>query len=303
MRILITGAAGFVGSRLAQSLVSRGHEVVGTFIKEALPLEGVHLEEVDLLDLPSLRRVVDQSNPEAIVHLAGLSHVGESWKVPEQYFQVNVLGTENLLRASGDRRTIVASSAEVYGSVPDDRQPIGEATVLAPRSPYAMTKAAAERLALERDSIVVRSFNILGPGQAPIFALPAFAEQLRDIQTGGLEPVVRVGNLSARRDFLDLSDAIEGYCAILEQGEAGECYNLGSGIAVSIRQMLDCLLKISGVEARVEVEASRLRSVDVPLLCADNRKLRGLGWVQKSTPEAALEDLWKSVSELSDQPR
>ena len=237
-----------------------------------------------------------------MIHLAGLSHVGESWNHPDQYFQVNVLGTENLLRASGKRRFILASSAEVYGIVPDDCQPIGEDTLLAPRSPYALTKAAAERLVLQSEATVVRSFNILGPGQAPCFALPTFAEQLRNIRNGRSEAVLKVGNLSARRDFVHLDDAIEGYCTVVERGKSGECYNLGSGEAVSISEMLDRLLRISGVEAQVEVDPSRLRSVDIPLLCADNRKLSALSWAPQRTVEAALEELWQSVVG-SKQPR
>lgn len=295
MRILVTGAAGFVGSRLACVLATRGHHVTGTFINRASELGGVHLREVDLLDEPALRRVVEESDPEVVIHLAGLSHVGESWKAPDKYFRVNVLGTENLQRTIGERRLIFASSAEVYGIVPGDRQPIGEDTPLAPRSPYALTKAAAERLVLLSNATVVRSFNILGPGQAQCFALPAFAEQLCDIQRGDCEAVVRVGNLSARRDFLHLDDAVEGYCAVVERGDLGTCYNLGSGAATSMSEMLDRLLKISGVEAQIEVEPSRLRSVDIPLLCADNGKLRALTWAPRRTIDGALEELWRSI--------
>ena len=145
-----------------------------------------------------------------IVHLAGLSHVGESWKRPGDYLRVNFEGTLNLLSAARGRRLIFASSAEVYGAVPAAEQPLVEDRPLAPRSPYAMTKACAERMVLDRGGIVVRSFNAIGSGQAPTFALPSFAAQLAAIRRGESEPVLRVGDLSPRRDFVHVLDVVEG---------------------------------------------------------------------------------------------
>lgn len=296
MRILITGISGFVGPRLARYLLSRGDEVSGTYLVEARPdLPGVDLHEADLLDAPALARVIAAVDPDAVVALAGLSHVGESWKRMGEYFRVNVLGTENLLRAAVGRRVVVASSAEVYGAVPAERQPIREEEAVDPRTPYAMTKAAAELLAYAKGAIVVRAFNLVGPGQAPNFALPAFAAQLAAISRGEQEPVLKVGNLSARRDFVHVDDGAAALRLLVEKGEPGGTYNLAGGQAYSIAEALERLQKVSGVAARVETDPERMRPADLPLLLGDNTRLRELGWEPERTLDQALADLWAAV--------
>lgn len=297
MRYLVTGASGFVGSRLCARLAAAGEAVTGTYLGRAPELPGTRLREIDLRDAPALRAVVEESDPRVVIHLAGLSHVGESWQALADYFQVNVLGTESLLRAAAGRRVVLASSAEVYGLVPESEQPLGEERRLAPQSPYALTKAAAERLVQPAGGIVVRSFNIVGPGQAANFALPAFAAQLAAIHAGDQPPVLKVGNLTARRDFIHLDDAVDGYLAVAERGVDGEVYNLGSGETWSIGDMLERLLEVSGVVARVEIDPQRLRPVDLPLLRADAGRLRRLGWSPERRLEAALEELWRSTLE------
>lgn len=301
MRFLLTGIGGFVGRNLARHLLARGDEVCGTYLDERPEIPGLaggSLYEVDLLDGPGLARVVERAGPEAIVNLAGLSHVGESWKRLSDYFRVNVLGTENLLlaaHAAGTRRVVIASSAEVYGAVPPERQPIGEDEMVDPRTPYAMTKAAAERLAFARGAVVARSFNLVGPWQAPAFALPAFAAQLAAIARGEQEPVLRVGNLSARRDFVHVDDGAAAYRLLAEKGQPGEVYNIASGEAPSIGDALERLMKISGVHAKIEQDPDRMRPVDLPLLLGDNRRLRALGWEPKRTLDDALADLWATL--------
>ena len=231
MHLLLTGVGGFVGSRLARLLLARGERVSGTFFEEVPRAPGVRLYEADLLDAAGMAAAVRTAAPDAVVHLAGLSHVGESWTRMAEYFRVNVLGTENLLAAAAGRRVVVASSAEVYGVVPESEQPIGEQRQLDPRTPYALTKAAAERLALGRGAVVARCFNLVGPGQSARFALPAFAAQLAAIARGEREAVLRVGNLSARRDFVHVDDGAEAYRLLAERGRPGEVYNLASGRA------------------------------------------------------------------------
>ncbi len=293
MRYLITGASGFVGSRLVDRLVSAGDEVTGTYLGSAPRLPGARLREIDLSDAPALSAAVEQADPEVIIHLAGLSHVGESWQAIADHFRVNVLGTENLIRSAAGRRLVMASSAEVYGLVPADEQPLAEGRQLAPQSPYALTKAAAERLVLPSGGIVVRSFNIVGPGQALNFALPAFAAQLAAIHSGRQTAALKVGNLGARRDFLHLDDAVDGYLAVATHGVAGEVYNLGSGESHSIGEMLERLVRVSGVEARIEIDPQRFRPVDLPLLQADASRLRALGWAPRRDLDTALEELWR----------
>ena len=301
MHVLITGIGGFIGPRLARALLAQGHRVSGTWLESApLPapdpiLEEVELHHADLLDRSSLDRAFAAARPDAVVHLAGLSHVGESWKRPGEYFRVNVLGTENLLEAAGDRRVVLASSAEIYGPVPVEQQPIHEELLPDPRSPYALTKAAAERLALARGAVVARAFNLVGPGQAPGFALPSFARQLAEISRGapnGTEPVLKVGNLSARRDFVHVDDGADAFRVLIESGRPRAIYNIASGQAVSIAEALDRLCAVSGVKPRVEQDPERMRPVDLPLLLGDGGRLRKLGWEPRRTLDQALADLW-----------
>ncbi len=299
MRILVTGVSGFVGFRLAQHLLARGHEVAGTYLRDRPPLTGIELFDVDLLDLEALREAVHRASPERVVHLAGLSHVGESWTRMADYFRVNVLGSENLMRVTAGLPVLAASSAEVYGLVPEESQPIPETSPLSPRSPYALTKAAMERLVLAAGGVIMRSFNIIGPGQARSFALPAFAGQLAEMAAGRQEPVLQVGNLTARRDFVPVGDAVSAIETLLLEGEPGTCYNLGSGVAHSIAEILDRLIAISGVETRIEEDPARCRPVDLPLLRANNGRLLSLDWSQSGSLDGALTDLWQTTQALA----
>lgn len=298
MHILITGISGFVGPRLARLLLERGDRVSGTYLVDhpTFPgVEEVRLFEVDLQDAAALERAVRDAAPDAIVHLAGLSHVGESWSRMPDYFRVNVLGTDNLLTAAAGRPVVIASSAEVYGLVPEEEQPIGEDRIVDPRTPYALTKAASERLALLRGAVVARAFNLVGPGQSPRFALPTFAEQLAAIGRGESEPVLHVGNLSARRDFVHVDDGAEAFRRLAERGERGGIYNIASGRACSIADAVERLMAISGVAACLEPDPERMRPVDLPLLLGASRPLRALGWDPRRTLDDALTDLWAAV--------
>lgn len=298
MHVLVTGISGFVGPRLARHLLERGDRVSGTYLVDhpAFAEAGdVRLFEVDLQDAAALDEVVREAAPDAIVHLAGLSHVGESWSRMPDYFRVNVLGTDNLLTAAAGRPVVIASSAEVYGLVPEEEQPITEERTVDPRTPYALTKAASERLALLRGGVVARAFNLVGPGQSPKFALPTFAEQLAAIGRGEREPVLRVGNLSARRDFVHVDDGAAAFRLLAEKGERGGIYNIASGRAFSIEEALERLMAVSGVAARVEPDPERMRPVDLPLLQGDAGRLRALGWDPRRTLDDALADLWAAA--------
>ena len=297
MRVLLTGISGFIGCHLARELESAGAEVFG--LADAPGAYTGELFRTDILDLPALSGVVETCTPDVVVHLAGLSHVGESWKRPGDYLRVNFVGTRNVLRAAAGSRVIIASSAEVYGVVPEAEQPIREDRPLDPRSPYAMTKACAEIHALEQGAIVVRAFNVVGVGQSRHFAVPSFAAQLAAIRAGEREPVLKVGDLSPRRDFLHVADAASAYRALIENGEPGRVYNVASGEAFSIRQVVDRLRAVSGVTASVERDEARVRPVDIPLLRGDNRRLRGLGWAPEYDLDRALTEIWRAISERS----
>lgn len=298
--VLITGITGFVGTVMARRLAAAGMRLSGLTADEVVPMEGVEeggVIHLDILDLPALEEMIARFDPQVVVHLAGLAHVGESWKRPGDYYRVNFRGTRNVLKAAAGRRVLFASSAEVYGKVPESEQPIDEERPLDPRSPYAMTKACAEDVARERGAIVVRSFNCIGPGQAPRFALPSFARQLAAIERGEQEAVIRVGDLSPKRDFLHVEDAAEGYKVLIERGEPGRAYNLASGVAVEIGEALERLCKVSGVTARVERDEARVRPVDLPMLCGSTARIEKLGWRREHDLDAALADLWRTTRE------
>lgn len=298
MKVFVTGISGFVGRRLATRLALGGHQVSGLVgADEALELGDCELLVGDLLDRASLKRALERVSPDAVVHLAGRSAVGESWRAMPLHFRVNVEGTDNLLRAAaGVERLVFASSGEVYGDVPEAEQPIGEQRPAAPANPYGITKAAAELLALRSGAVVVRSFNLIGAGQAESFALPAFARQLAAIDAGDLEPVLHVGNLSARRDFLHVEDGVSGYQCLLEGGEPQQIYNLCSAGTRSIRELLDMLLRASRVTVQIAEDPARLRPIDIPVLCGANERLRSLGWRAERSLQEAVEDLWTAAS-------
>lgn len=302
MRILVTGVTGFVGRHLAAELVAAGHEVWGASTDTDVELEGVQLLRADITDPVDMARMIIESDPQAVMHLAGLSAVGESWKRPGDYMEVNFVGTRNLLRAAEGRRLLFASSSEVYGQVPEANQPIREDRPVNPLSPYAMTKACGEVIAIERAAIVVRSFNSVGPGQARHFALPSFAAQLAAIERGEIDPVIKVGDLSPRRDFLHVADAAKAYRLLIEEGEPATVYNLGSGVAFSIQEALDRLRKVSGVEAQVEVDPAKVRKVEIPLLLGDNQRLRDLGWKPEYDLDQALREIWDEVRTSGEDP-
>lgn len=295
MRVLITGIAGFLGRHLARGLRQHGWEVAGTVLEERAALPGIEEFPADVTEPTALRSAVERWAPDAIVHLAGMTHVGTSWRQMPEYYRVNVEGTANVLDAAAGRHVVFASSAEVYGRVAEDEQPLAETRPVAPRSPYALTKAAAELLTRRARAVVVRSFNIVGPGQAESFALPSFAGQLAAIARGESEPTLRVGNLEARRDFVHVADAVRAFRLLIEHGQPGTTYNLGSGRAYSIQEALGRLMAVSGVAAEVEVDPERLRPVDVPLLEADTSRLRSLDWQPDGTLDDALQALWESV--------
>jgi len=295
MRVLITGASGFLGRHLAAGIAAAGWTPVALSIDAAGLAAGVEHHTVDVRDRAAVAAAVGAAAPDAVVHLAALSHVGESWRRIPDYYAVNVLGSEHVLDAARGRRILFASSAEVYGDVPESEQPIVEGRELAPRSPYALTKAVGERLALAANATVVRMFNLLGPGQAVSFALPSFAGQLAAIAAGEREGVLRVGNLEARRDFVHVHDAVDALCRLLAVDSRREVFNIASGRALSIAEALAALCAVSGVTPRIEVDRERLRPADLPLLKGDGRRLAALGWTPARGVEAALSELWQEA--------
>jgi GDP-4-dehydro-6-deoxy-D-mannose reductase len=308
LRFLITGASGFAGSHLADHLLAahpRSAEVWGCDLSgERRPYlaADVRLIAADLRDSAAARRVVAESRPDRIFHLAGQAFVGDSWADPWATLEINLRAQLNLLEAVLAEglapRVLVVGSAEVYGRVTPEQQPINESAALRPDSPYSVSKVAQDMLALQYflghglPVVRVRPFNHIGPRQNRRFVAPAFASQIAAIEAGRQPPVLRVGNLAARRDFTDVRDMVRAYALALELGEPGEVYNIGSGRSRGIDELLKTLLALARVPIRVEPDPARFRPVDLPDLVCDAGKLRaGTGWAPGVPFETTLHDL------------
>jgi GDP-4-dehydro-6-deoxy-D-mannose reductase len=305
--ILVTGAGGFAGSHLVDHLARDGHDIVAWQRRgadrsgsSAVPAvrPGVAVEYVDVLDAAAVREAVARARPSVIYHCAGAAHVGRSWNRTETTLSVNVRGTHHLLEAlriAGIRaRVLVPSSAMVYR--PAD-EPLTEDHPLVPESPYGVSKLAQELLACRAmaddiDVAIARSFNHFGPRQDPSFVASAFARQIAEIESGRREAELVVGNLDARRDLTDVRDTVRAYVMLVERGLAGRPYNVCSGHAVTVRELLDRMLSRARIRIKVRVDAGRYRPNDVPLVLGDPTRIeREIGWTAEIPIERTLDDL------------
>jgi GDP-4-dehydro-6-deoxy-D-mannose reductase len=306
VRALVTGAAGFVGRHLTKHLLARGHEVAGlvhpTDGGPGLLGERVEIFSLDILDDALLSESVSRFAPDAVFHLAAYSNPEGSWKQARRTLEINVIGTHNLLAAAAATgkkiRMLLVGSAQQYGQVPPEDQPIREDNEQRPLTPYAVSKTSQEYLGRrmfwtgELPVFMTRSFNHTGPGQADSYACSSFARQVVEVENGVREPVIRVGNLEARRDFTDVRDVVAAYSDIVERGRAGTVYNVCRGEAVSIREVLDRLVAASRTRVEVVVDPARYHSLDVPLILGDPSLLRrDTGWSPRFSLEDTLRDM------------
>ena len=308
MRSLITGVGGFAGSHLADILLAHGEpgdEVWGCDLSAAprpYLSPNVHLIAADLRDPVAAGQVIEQARPERVYHLAGQAFVGDSWAHPWETLETNLRAQVNLLEAlvASKQRpgVLVVGSADEYGRMRNPEHPIDETPPLRPDSPYSVSKAAQDLLGLQYflsyglPIVRVRPFNHIGPRQNRKFVAAAFASQIAAIEAGLQPPVMRVGNLEARRDFTDVRDTVRAYTLLLEHGQAGEVYNVGTGVSHRIREMLDVLLSLAVVPIRIETDPTRIRLNDVPDLVCDARRLReATGWHPRYRLEETLRDL------------
>ena len=300
--ILVTGATGFAGSHLLDRLPSSARVLAwarpgGTPAPSGNGACAVDWRGVDLLDRAAVLRSLAETPPDLVYHVAGAPHVGTSFDNPALPLAINALGTHYLLdglaAAAPRARVLVVTSAMIYGP---SSEPHTEASPMVPGSPYALSKLAQDRLAGlaagdRVDAVIARPFNHTGPRQDPSFAIPGFAQQIARIEAGRAEPVIRVGNLDAERDISDVRDVADAYTVIAERGEAGLAYNVCSGTAWRIGDLLEKLLRRSRVAVRVEQDEARVRPIELPRLIGDNTRLRALGWAPRVPLDTMLDDV------------
>jgi GDP-4-dehydro-6-deoxy-D-mannose reductase len=291
-----------------RALTARGDEVVGYGLGE--PPHGLPVADWrtgDVLDAAGLNAAVASARPSRVIHLAGQSSAARSFEHPVETYRANAIGTWMMLdavaRHAPKARVLVVGSGEVYGPQPEGTR-VAEGAPFRPISPYAMSKAAADALSeafARRHGLEVvrtRSFGHTGPGQAPVFAIPSFARQIAAIESGGGDPVLRVGNLEVTRDLTDVRDVVEAYLALVDRGRPGAAYNVCRGEGVRLSEVVARMAERSRVPIRVEVDPTRVRPVDLPWLIGDPGAIeREIGW-RASTPfDRTLDDVlqdWRS---------
>lgn len=314
MRVLLTGIAGFAGSQLAELLVRQhGVEVHGVIHRHDRRIQHligqIELHRGDLRNALWVAELVHTVRPDVTMHLAAWSDVGGSWQQPWTTYELNIQCQLNLLealrRAQPECRTLIVTSNEVYGLVRPEDLPIDEETPFRPNSPYGVSKVTQDMMALQYwfshqlPTVRVRAFNHIGPGQSDDFAASAFARQIAEIEAGLRPPVVRVGNLDAERDFTDVRDVVRAYWLLIQQGEAGDVYNVGSGVSRPVRWLLDTLLTLTPVQVTVETDPLRMRPSDVPRSVCDLHKVTtAIGWrpeIDLTESLAAMLDAWRAT--------
>ena len=310
MKALITGITGFAGSHLAEYLLNEhpGVEVFGTYRWRSRMDNVEHfrsrvkLLEADLRDYTSMHAALDKSRPDVIFHLAAQSFVPSSWTAPNETLTTNVSGQTNLFEAVRALRLDpviqIACSSEQYGLVLPDETPIKETNPLRPLSPYAVSKVAQDYLGYQYFQsyglkvVRTRGFNHTGPRRGQVFVTSNFCSQVAAIELGLQEPVIRVGNIEAIRDFTDVRDMVRAYWLAVTKARPGEVYNIATGNGIRIREMLERLISLAAVEVKIEVDPDRLRPSDVEILIGDASKFKAdTGWEPCIPFEQTLNDL------------
>ena len=296
MKALVTGAGGFVGTALVAHLQAEGDEVVGID----------HTTGPDITDAAGVREVVERHRPDAVYHLAAVTHIGASWDAPLDVFRINAEGTLNVLSAcaaTGVDRVLVVGSADEYGAVRPEDLPLSEDAPLRPLTPYGASKVAAEFLGLqaflgERLPVIrVRAFNHTGRSQPDRFMIPGLARRIAAAERHGRKEIP-IGSLEPVRDYTNVEDVVVAYRLLVERGEPGEVYNVCSGVGHSVAEVADHLLGLARHAIELVPDPSLLRPVEVPRLVGDNTRLRqATGWAPAIPFEetlAAVLDRWRA---------
>lgn len=281
-RILITGGTGFVGPYLIRAVKTPSTSIAVLSASEAALQEpGVRYYQVDLRDRETLHSVIREYRPDEIYHLAGVTAVNTSRDDPRQTFEVNVVGACNLfdgaISLASPPRILNISTSQVYAP---SKASLTEDSPMGPDNPYAMSKAMVEFVAQQYNSpaavngiITARAFNHTGPGQSTNFVLSSIARQFAEIQNGSPTSTISIGNTEVRRDFTDVRDVVRAYQLLMSTGRVGETYNVCSGSAVALTEIIELFRAVSGIKPALRIDSSRARSHEVQQVCGDPRKI------------------------------
>lgn len=302
-KVLIFGAGGFVGSYLSREFLNHGYSVYGSDKQQGSLLpETVTFVHAELLNGESVEKVIKDIEPDIIVNLAAISSVGASWGIPQTTISVNVVGALNIMEAArrleNKSKILLIGSSEEY--VATDKA-IDEDCELDAGNPYGISKVTQERFAkLYREKYglqiyCVRPFNHTGVGQKDSFVLPSWCKQIAEIEKSGKPGVIKVGNLTVQRDFSHVKDIVRAYRMIVESSNCNIIYNVGSGKAYRLDEILQCIIRFSTQKITVEIDQSRIRPSDQPVICCDHSLItKQLGWEPKYTVYDALKEMYES---------
>ena len=294
--VLVTGSEGFVGSHLIKALDEESYDVVATCLPQLIPKKGKYVA-LDILNLDLVIEVVKQYEPDVIFHLAAISSVAKSFRDRAVAYNTNISGTANLLEAAKSltkkARFFFVSTCEIYGggeNLTEDAPPVL-------KNPYAISKYAAELICNDFQSdglecVILRPFTHTGPRQSETFVLPTIAKQISEIEKGKRAPLIELGNVEAKREFLNINDIVDAYLLALVKCEPGETYNIASGKGHTIAEIVEMYAKLAKKPFDLRVNPVKLRKADIPVLLGDGGKFSNLtGWSPKVTIEKTLEDL------------
>ncbi len=295
-KALITGSEGFVGKYLRQELEENGYEVTGLDL-----FPGPNTLVADLLDPEQISTIIRNEKPDCVFHLAGQANVGKSWQIPQKTIEINVNAAINLMEAirqfSPDTSLLLVGSSDQYGNLKEAGVSVSEETPMKPMNPYAISKVAQEQMgrayakAYNLKICMTRSFNHCGAGQKSGFIIPDFASGIVKVERGEQDALL-VGNLTSRRDFTHVKDIVRAYRLIVEKGQPGETYNVGSGTTYSAQELLDKLLALSAKPVPVRQDPSRMRPSDTPVICCNHSKItKDTGWEPNIPFETMVEEI------------
>lgn len=301
-RVLIFGVSGFVGRYLAEEFLSKNYLVIGSDKKKnpLLP-KGVTFISADILDEQAVIEIIQNVHPDIVVNLAAISSVGASWGIPQTTITVNVIGALNILEATRkynpNCKVLFIGSSEEYVI---SKYPMSEDRELDATNPYGISKVTQEQFAkMYRDYYkmkvyCVRAFNHTGVGQKESFVLPSWCKQVAEIEKSGKPGTIKVGNLSVQRDFSHVKDIVRAYRIVVESDECDIVYNIGSGKAYKLEEMLKYIISLCSQEIYVEIDKDRFRPSDQPVICCDHSLITNqLGWEPEFTVFDALKELFE----------